>query len=54
MYPMNEGRMAVRARKADYDLTKKAIDEAVKVYKSETGKDVKVLLDEDNPLPAGS
>jgi V-type H+-transporting ATPase subunit E len=54
LYPMNESRVAVNARKADYELVKKAIDEAAKEYKSETGNDIKVLLDEDNPLPAES
>jgi V-type H+-transporting ATPase subunit E len=54
MYPMNEPRMQVRARKADYEAVKTAIDDATKEYKSKTGNDVKMTLDETQPLPAES
>lgn len=54
LYPMNESKIVIKARKADHDAAKRAIDDAVKEYKSETGKDIKVLLDEDSPLPAES
>jgi V-type H+-transporting ATPase subunit E len=54
MYHMDEPHMQVRARKADYDVTRAAIDDATKEYRSKTGKDVKLTLDEGQPLPAGS
>jgi V-type H+-transporting ATPase subunit E len=54
LYPMNEPKVLVKAKKTDFDLVKAAIDAAVKEYKSETGKDVKVELDEANPLPSDS
>lgn len=54
LYPLNESKIVVQARKADFELVKKAIDEAVKEYKSKVDKDVKVLLDEGNPLAEDS
>jgi V-type H+-transporting ATPase subunit E len=51
-YPMNEDKIVVKARKADFDVVKKAIPSAEKEYKSKVGKDVKIALDEANPLPA--
>lgn len=54
MYAMNEPKIQVRARKADYDIVKKAIDEAEKEYKSKVGKDSKVEIDEANPQSEGS
>ncbi|KAI9904104.1 hypothetical protein N3K66_000633 [Trichothecium roseum] len=53
-YALNEPEMQVRARKADYDVAKKAIGEAEKEYKKEVGKDVKGSLDEENPLSENS
>lgn len=53
MYALSEPELAVRARKSDYDLVKKAIDEATKEYKSTTGKDTKVTIDESSPMPEG-
>ena len=54
MYAMNEPKVQVRARKADYDVLRKAIEEAQKEYKSKVGKDCKVEIDESNPQPEGS
>ncbi|TPX13886.1 uncharacterized protein E0L32_005586 [Thyridium curvatum] len=53
-YAMNEPELQVRARKADYDTVKKAIEDAAKEYKKEVGKEVKATIDEANPLPEGS
>lgn len=54
LYSMNEAKVQVRARKSDYDTVKKAIPEAEKEYKDKVGKDVKVEIDEKNPLPDGA
>ncbi|KAF2083426.1 ATPase, V1/A1 complex, subunit E [Saccharata proteae CBS 121410] len=54
MYEMNEPTVQVRARKADYESLKKAIEEAQKEYKQNTGKESKAAIDESNPLPEGS
>lgn len=51
LYALNENKVAVRARKADYDLVKKAMDGAKKEYKEKLGKDIEVQLDEKNPQP---
>ncbi|KAL7817259.1 ATPase, V1/A1 complex, subunit E [Trichoderma gracile] len=49
-YAMNEPELQVRAKKADYDAVKKAIEEAAKEYKNKVGKDVSATIDEANPL----
>ncbi|TGO84442.1 hypothetical protein BPOR_0504g00020 [Botrytis porri] len=54
MYALNEGKLQVRGRKQDYDLIKKAIEEAQKVYKEKMKKDVTASIDEKNPLPEES
>ncbi|CCD47905.1 hypothetical protein ACHAO1_007987 [Botrytis cinerea] len=54
MYALDEGKLQVRGRKQDYDLIKKAIEEAQKVYKEKMKKDVTVSIDEKNPLPEES
>jgi V-type H+-transporting ATPase subunit E len=54
LYPMNESKVQVRARESDYDLVKSAIEAAKKEYKSKTGNDVNISLDEDEPLPQDS
>ena len=54
MYALNEDKVAVRARKADYDLAKKAMSGAKKEYMEELGKDIVVELDEKNPQPEAS
>ncbi|QDS69960.1 V-ATPase V1 sector subunit E [Venturia effusa] len=53
-YALDEPTLAVSARKADYDLVKKAIEEAQKDYKKSTGKDITLELDESDPQPEGS
>ncbi|KAH7316438.1 ATPase, V1/A1 complex, subunit E [Stachybotrys elegans] len=53
-YAMNEPKVQVRARKADYDAVKKAIEAASKEYKTQLGKDVSAQIDESEPLPEGS
>ncbi|PHH88846.1 hypothetical protein CDD83_6972 [Cordyceps sp. RAO-2017] len=54
LYAMNDQHLLLRARKKDFDVMRKASDEAVKEYKKEVGKDVETKLDEENPLPEGS
>lgn len=51
LYALSESKLQVRARKGDYELVKKAIPEAEKEYKENTEKDIKVEIDEKNPLP---
>ncbi len=53
-YALNESKIGVRARKADYEVMKKAIEGAKKEYKKNLGKDVAIELDEKNPQPEGS
>jgi V-type H+-transporting ATPase subunit E len=53
-YALNEDKLQVKVRKADYDLTKKAIDEAQSEYKSKVNKEVSISIDESDPLPEGS
>lgn len=53
LYALNEPELQVRARKKDYDVVKKAIDEASKEFKKQLGKDVAVKLQEDQPLADG-
>jgi V-type H+-transporting ATPase subunit E len=53
LYAMDEDLVAIRARKKDYDLVRKAIAEATKEYTKETGEDVTAKIDEANPLPEG-
>jgi len=54
LYALSESKVLVRARKADYDLVKKAIADAQKTYKEKNGKDVSIEIDEKNPQPEGS
>jgi V-type H+-transporting ATPase subunit E len=53
-YALAEDKLQVKARKADYDLVKKAIEEAQSEYKDEIGKDVSISINESDPLPEGS
>lgn len=53
-YALNEKKVAVRARKADYDVVKKAIEGAMKEYKHQLKKDIVIQLDEKHPQPEGS
>jgi V-type H+-transporting ATPase subunit E len=51
LYALNEPKVLVRARKADYDVVKKAMGDAKKEYKEKLEKDVEIELDEKNPQP---
>jgi len=51
---LEEPKILVRARKADFDVVRKAIEDAQKEYKDQTGKETKVEVDESNPQPEGS
>jgi len=53
-YALGEDNMKVKARKADYDVVKKAIDQAQSEYKSKTNKETAITIDESDPLPEGS
>lgn len=52
-YALNESKLQVRARKADYDIVKKAIEKACKEYKEKTKKDIEATIDEKNPQADG-
>ena len=52
-YALNEPKVLVRGRKADYDVLKKAIGDATKEYKEKTGKDIEATIDEQNPQADG-
>ncbi|PVH99263.1 ATPase, V1/A1 complex, subunit E [Periconia macrospinosa] len=53
-YALNEDKLEVKARKADYDVVKKAIEEAQTEYKNKVNKDVSITIDESDPLPQES
>ena len=50
MFFLNEEKMAVRAKKADVDVVKKAADAAKEEYEKKMDRSVQVKVDEDNPL----
>ncbi|KAI1379862.1 ATPase, V1/A1 complex, subunit E [Hypoxylon crocopeplum] len=54
LYALSESDIQVRARKADYGVLKDAIKDAEEEYRSKTGKETKVTIDEENALPEGS
>lgn len=54
VYALNEGKVGVRARKADYEIVKKSIKDAKDEYKEKTNLEIKIELDEKNPQPEGS
>lgn len=54
LYALLEDKVQVRARKADGDVVKKAIDSSKKEYKDKTGKDIEVSILEKDPLPEDS
>ncbi|KAJ2779976.1 V-ATPase V1 sector subunit E [Coemansia interrupta] len=47
---LNDRRVNVRVRKADLDVIKTAVEEAVAIYKKD-GKDITATVVEDSPLP---
>ncbi|MCJ1469180.1 V-ATPase V1 sector subunit E [Pseudocyphellaria aurata] len=53
-YALNEKKVAVRARKQDYEVVKKAIGDAKKEYKENTKEEISIELDEKNPHPQES
>ncbi|KAJ6020391.1 hypothetical protein N7540_005895 [Penicillium herquei] len=54
LYYLNEDKVSLRARKKDYEVVKKASEEAAKEFKDNVGSEVTVSLDESEPLPEGS
>ncbi|KAI1804803.1 ATPase, V1/A1 complex, subunit E [Daldinia bambusicola] len=54
LYALEEPDVRARAKKADYDVLKDAIKDAEAEYKSKTGKETKVTIDEENALPEES
>ncbi|KAH8729707.1 ATPase, V1/A1 complex, subunit E [Ilyonectria robusta] len=50
-YALNEPELQIKSRKKDFELVKKAIEEAAKEYKKEVGNDVAAKIIEDDPLP---
>lgn len=54
LYSLNEKNIKIQAREKDYGLVRKAIPEAEKAYKDALGDEVRVEIDEGNPLPADS
>jgi len=54
MYALNEPKLSVKAREADYDLVNKAIEAAQNDYKKNLSKDCKLKIDESDPLPESS
>lgn len=53
-YALAEDDMKVKARKADYDVVNKAIQDAMSEYKRNMNKDVAISIDESDPLPEAS
>ncbi|KAK4187294.1 ATPase, V1/A1 complex, subunit E [Podospora australis] len=53
-YAMNEPDLKIRAREADYELVKTAIEAAAAEYKETTGQSVSATIDEENPVGEGS
>ena len=51
LYALNEDKVLVRAKNADYGVVKKAAADAEKEYKENLDKEVKIELDEKNPQP---
>lgn len=53
MYAMDERELQVRAREADYDLVRTAIEQAAAEYNDTIGKETNVTIDESNPVAEG-
>ncbi|OJD18049.1 hypothetical protein AJ78_01879 [Emergomyces pasteurianus Ep9510] len=54
LYALNEKKVEVRARKKDYAVVKKAIEEAKDEFKGKLGREVAIDLLETDPLPEES
>lgn len=52
-YLLNEPDLVVRARKADYDLARTAIEKAVKEYKEALDREISATIDEEHPVAEG-
>lgn len=52
-YALDERELAVRARKADYDLVRTAIEKAAAEFKKTLDRETSASIDEDNPVPEG-
>lgn len=52
-YAMNEKKLQIKGKKADYEIIKKAIGDACKEFKENTNKDIEASIDEAHPLPEG-
>lgn len=52
-YAMGEPQLQIRARKADYEAVRKAIDAAAAEYKEKVGTEVKATIDEENDVAEG-
>ena len=52
-FALNEHEVQVRARKADYEIVKRAIEAAAKEYQEKTGKEVVGTIDDEYPVPEG-
>ena len=52
-YALNEKKVQVRGRKADYGVLKDAIGDACKEYKEKMNKEIEASIDEANPQPEG-
>ncbi|KAF3491402.1 vacuolar ATP synthase subunit E [Arthroderma uncinatum] len=50
LYALNESKVQVRARKADYETVKKSAEAASKEFKDKAGKETTVEIDESEPL----
>lgn len=53
LYALTEKEVSVRGRKKDSKILSGAIQDAEKEYKEKTGKETKVVVDEQNALPEG-
>lgn len=54
MYMIGEEKMGLRCREADKDKVSEAADEAAKIYKEKTGKDIEPVISDKNYLPEES
>lgn len=53
-YALSEENLKVRARKKDFDIVKKAIEDATQEYKKQVGSETSASIVEDDPLPEQS
>lgn len=53
-YALSESNLKVRARKKDFDVVKKAIEDAQQEYKKQVGSETSASIIENEPLPEQS